>query len=100
MARKLVITRRAQSDLDEIWEYIAQDSFDAANRVEDEIHREIRNLVPFPGKGHLREDVNDKTLRFWKVYSYLITYRYDDASLTVVRVIHGARNIGHMLDRN
>ena len=81
MARQLIITPRAKSDLDEIWEYIARDSFDAAYRVEEELHREIRNLVQFPGKGHSREEVDDHTLRFWKVYSYLIVYRYDDVSL-------------------
>jgi plasmid stabilization system protein ParE len=26
------------------------------------------------------------------VYSYVIAYRYDDEKLTVVRVVHGARN--------
>jgi len=87
-------------DLDEIWEYIARDSFVAANRVEDDLHKEIRELLPFPGKGHTREDVQDRTLRFWKVYSYLVAYRYDDETLTVIRVIHGARNIRQCLSNS
>ena len=100
MTRQLLILPRARSDMDEIWEFIARDSFDAATRVEDELHREIRGLLEFPGKGHWREDVSDKDIRFWKVYSYLIVYRFNDVSLTIVRVIHGARNVGRSLGRN
>ena len=97
MARELRILSRARTDLDEIWEYVAQDSFSAANRVENELQQAIWDLVQFPGKGHTRKDIQDKTLRFWTVYSYLIVFRYDDQFLTVVRVIHGARNLGRWL---
>jgi len=36
------------SDLEEIWEFIAADSADAADRVIEEIQQAIRGLVPFP----------------------------------------------------
>ena len=97
MARELRILPRAKTDLDDIWEHIAPDSFTAADRVEIELQEAIRDLLQFPGKGHTRDDVQDKTLRFWTVYSYLIVFRYEDRSLTVVRVIHGARRIGPLL---
>jgi len=41
----------AFTDLTEIWEYIAVDSPNAANRVLGEIHEAIRALVPFPQLG-------------------------------------------------
>jgi len=47
----------AISDLEEIWEFIAEDSADAAERVIEEIHQAIRGLVPFPESGHMRTDL-------------------------------------------
>ena len=38
----------ALKDLDEIWEYIASESIDAADRVRDEIYDAIKSVVPFP----------------------------------------------------
>jgi len=46
-----------------------------------------------PGKGHTRNDVRAARYRFWGVRSYLIAYYFDDKTLTVVRVIHGRRNL-------
>ena len=42
----------ALADLDEIWEYIALDSLDAADRVIADFLTATRNLVSFPGMGH------------------------------------------------
>jgi antitoxin ParD1/3/4/toxin ParE1/3/4 len=42
--------------------------------------------------GHLREDLADEALRFWRVYSYMIIYRPDSQPLEIVRVLHGARD--------
>jgi plasmid stabilization system protein ParE len=44
----------AYADLDEIWEYIADDNLDAADRVLEEIFRTIRSLADFPHQGHNR----------------------------------------------
>ena len=63
-----------------------------ANRVTDAIEAAIRGLRDMPGKGHGRREVPDPTLRFWTVFSYVIAYRYDDYTLTVVRIVHGGRN--------
>jgi plasmid stabilization system protein ParE len=46
----------AFADLNEIWEFIAQDSVDAANRVLDEIQSAINILADYPLTGHLRSD--------------------------------------------
>jgi toxin ParE1/3/4 len=90
--RKLLIQPRARVDLLEIWHYIAKDSVVAANRVGQELDDAIRGLVLMPGKGHARSDVKSIHYRFWSVYSYIIAYRYDQATLTVMRVVHGRRN--------
>jgi plasmid stabilization system protein ParE len=42
---------QARVDLDEIWEYIAADNLDAADRVIAEILAAIRALIPFSRSG-------------------------------------------------
>lgn len=92
MTRKLLVRPRARLDLLEIWHHIARDSREAADRVGERLDAAIRGLVEMPGKGHTRSDVKVPRYRFWSVYSYVIAYCYDDDTLTVVRVVHGARN--------
>jgi plasmid stabilization system protein ParE len=45
-----VLHPEAYTDLDEIWEYIATDNLDAADRVLEEIYQTVRSLVAFPTK--------------------------------------------------
>ena len=46
--------------LTEIYEYIARDSVDAAERVRTEIYDAILGLTAMPGKGHRREDLTSQ----------------------------------------
>ena len=94
--RKLLIQPEARADLREIWHHIADDNREAADRVGEKLDEGIRGLVAMPGKGHTRADVKVSTYRFWSVYSYVIAYRYDDDTLTVVRVVHGRRNFRNL----
>ena len=98
--RKMLIRPQARVDLLEIWHYIANDSIAVANAVGDELETAIRRLAESPGIGHMRPDVREPRYRFWTVYSYLIAYRYDDETLTVVRVIHGRRNFRQLFRQN
>jgi plasmid stabilization system protein ParE len=97
--RRLLIQPQARVDLLEIWFYIAKNSRDAANRVSDKIDAEIRELLEMPGKGHTRADVKNPHYRFWSVYSYVIAYRYDEKTLTVIRVVHGRRDFRRLFRR-
>jgi plasmid stabilization system protein ParE len=90
--RKLLIRPQARRDLLDVWHYIARDSIAAANRVGVALDQAIRGLAEMPGKGHARPDASDPRYRFWTVYSYVIAYRYDDKSVTIVRVVHGRRD--------
>jgi toxin ParE1/3/4 len=97
--RKLLIQPRARLDLLEIWQYIADDSVASANRVTEKLDEAIRGLVAMPGKGHSRKDVRNPALRFWCVFSYVIAYRYDNTTITVVRVVHGRRDFRRLFKR-
>ena len=82
----------ASADLDEIWEFIAADSLDAADRVIEEILGAIEVLVPFPHQGHRRPDLTSRPIRFANSREYLVAYAPDEKPLLVVAVIHGRRS--------
>jgi toxin ParE1/3/4 len=83
----------AFADLDEIWEYIAQDNIDAADRVLADIHSTLTLLAGSPQIGHRRPDLTTRPLRFHVARDeYLIAYAADERPLWVVAVLHGRRN--------
>jgi plasmid stabilization system protein ParE len=89
---EFVLHPQAYTDLDEIWEYIAADSLDAADRVREEIYEAIQSLVPFPYVGHSRPDLTSQPLRFQSVREYVIAYAPEEKRLAVIAVLHGRRN--------
>lgn len=82
----------ADSDLDGIWEYIAEHNLDAADRVIADIRASIINLVAFPGMGHRRDDLTGRPLLFWPVRDFLIAYAPDKRPLWILAVLHGSRD--------
>lgn len=87
-----VLHPEAYSDLSEIWEYIAADNLDAADRVLDEIYQAITSLVRFPHTGYSRPDLTSQPLRFQIVRDYVIAYAPDEKPLAVIAILHGRRN--------
>ena len=61
----------AEQDLQEIWDYIAADSEDQADRVILAIRRGVRLVAEMPGIGHHRDDLPDLSLRVWTVFQLL-----------------------------
>src|SRR6267154_2122558 len=93
-----VLSPEARLDLLNIWEYIAQDNIDAADRVAGEIRNAMAALAQNPGIGHYRKDFADEPLRFWRVYTYLIIYRFESKPIEIVRLFSAYRDIRKLLD--
>ena len=87
-----VLHPEALADLEEIWEYIAADNLDAADRVLEELYEAIHGLISYPQQGHRRSDLTARPLRFQSVRDFLIAYAPDEQPLLVVAVLHGRRN--------
>jgi len=81
-----------RADLDEIWQFIAANNPDAADRLIAQIVEAIDALVSFPGAGHKRPDLTSRPLRFILVREYLIAYAPEEKPLWVVAVMHGRRS--------
>ena len=85
------------ADYLEIWEFIARDNLDAADRVESEIERAILRLVRHPELGHVRRDLTSRPVRFWPIYSYLIIYDPATRPFEIVRILSGYRDVATLL---
>jgi plasmid stabilization system protein ParE len=92
------LARRALGDLQEIWEFVSEDSFAAADRLIEDFYRTFQRLAEVPGMGHKREDLTGRDVLFWVLYSYLIIYR-SSQPLRVVRIIHAKRDVKTLLTR-
>ena len=94
------LTPLAKADIFDIWSYIANDSEDAANRVEQAIYDACAFVAEAPMRGHFRSDLATRPLRFWTLTrypNYTVVYRPEMAPLQIVAVLHGKRNIRRML---
>ena len=94
---RYVLSVAAELDLDSIWEYIAQDNIDAADRWISKLFDEFEALSRTPRMGHKREDLTSFPILFWPVSAYLVLYRVQDESVEIVAVTQGARNIPSFL---
>ncbi len=97
MTKTFKLSPEAQQDLYDIWSYIADDNISAANRVEKDIYDAMNKLSSAPFIGHIREDITEKSLRFWSVHSYMIVYNPETHPLWIVRVLSGYRDITDLL---
>ena len=82
----------ARDDLNEIWEYIAQDNLDAAERLVERIEELCELLATRPQLGRRREELAPG-LRSFPEGSYFIFYQPIPDGIEVVRVLHTSRDI-------
>lgn len=87
----------ARLDLLEIWEFIAADDLEAADRIISEIQKSAVTLAQNPNIGHSRRDLTSKPVRFWTIHSYLMIYLPDSKPLEIVRVLSGYRDVASLL---
>jgi len=95
--KRFVLTPRAKQDVNDIWDFIAADNMEAADRVLDALETAMLKLAKNPSIGHWREELADKGHRFVLVYSYLIVYRNETKPLQIIRVLHAARDVQSIL---
>ena len=88
------VTRRplAETDILEIWDYIADDSLTAADRWVDQLDEQFRVLATQPMMGRARNELAPG-VRSFPCGRYVVFYVPLDDGIDVVRVLHGARDI-------
>jgi|SRR5579875_1533541 len=91
------ISAEAQDDLFEIWQRIAEDSVDLANRIESEFYSIFESLSRMPRQGHERKDLTHRPVLFFPLYSFLVVYEPNSTPLRILAVLRGSRNLKRLL---
>ncbi|MGB9147462.1 MAG: type II toxin-antitoxin system RelE/ParE family toxin [Acidobacteriaceae bacterium] len=95
---ELIVAPTARRDMQDIYDYLADDNPDAADQVIEQLRQAFRHLGEFPGSGHSRVDLaGGRGLLFWSVGRYLVLYRVTASSVEIAAVLHGSRDIPAVL---
>jgi len=98
MAR-VIVTERAKRDLRRILSDLDERAgYGVAARYAADFKTAYRRLVSFPASGPTRPALGPKT-RIAIVLPYIVIYEHADDNVTVLRVLHGRRNITRDLIR-
>lgn len=90
---------QADSDLDDIWYYVASNSgsLDVADRFIESITDRFFLLARHPNIGRARDEDLRPGLRSFPVGEYIIIYRIEDEDVLILRVLRGSRNLPALL---
>jgi toxin ParE1/3/4 len=104
MARSVRISPRAVRDVLQQASYLAREATPSvARRFHKAVADAVTRLARMPAIGSPYESSNPRlaSLRAWRVRrfdKYVIYYQVSEESVTIVRVLHGARDIERLLD--
>ncbi len=92
-----VLSPRARSDLDEIWDYTAERwGLDQAERYIRAIQSAVESLAKDPTLGRGCDDIRPG-YRKYPVGSHILFYRLTDEGLDVVRILHRRMDVERRL---
>jgi toxin ParE1/3/4 len=93
-------SRKAEADLDDIWLYVANESgsFDLATRLIDSITDQFLLLSRHPYLGRARDNDFGVGSRSLAVGEYVIVYCVENDSISILRVVHGRRDLESLFD--
>lgn len=94
---QLLFTPLAERDLEAIADYIANDNPLRAITFIRELRAQCQRIVRSPLGYRLRSDLGDD-LRSCAHGNYVIFFNAADDSVTILRILHGARDILSTLD--
>lgn len=95
---RLIFSEFVEPELSAIWDYIAINNPDAADRFLDAAYDTFQELARMPGMGHTRTFTqarlrNLRSFRIQGFENYLIFYNPIPDGIEVFHVVHGARDL-------
>ena len=84
-------SRSADTDLLEIWLYVAQRSLTAADRTVARLRERCEMLANNRGDGELRPQIGPST-RVFSAGEYVLFFRPHADSIGFMRIVHGGRD--------
>ena len=100
MAR-LVVSPEASADIDEILDWLEREAGRVvAHRYAERFRAAFGHFMAFPEIGARRRKLH-ADMRIWAITPYVIFYRFDHntETVTVVRILHGRRDLTKTLFR-
>jgi toxin ParE1/3/4 len=93
-----ILSEFVEPELSAIWDYIAMDNLDAADRFIEAAYGTFQELARMPGMGRNRTFPqarlrNMRSFRIRGFENYLIFYRPIQDGIEVFHVVHGARDL-------
>jgi toxin ParE1/3/4 len=88
---------RAADDLIELWDYLADDNVARADAFIDDVDAKLNLLAEQPMLGRSREELAPG-LRSFPLGRYVIFYEVIPDGIAIVRVLHGARDLGPLFE--
>jgi toxin ParE1/3/4 len=86
------LTKRARRDVIKIWQHIAEDNEQAADRFIDLLMHYFSLLGDNPRAGRRRDDLR-QGYRSFPVGGYLIFYRITEPGVCIMHLVHARRDI-------
>jgi plasmid stabilization system protein ParE len=96
---RLRLSPYVPGDLEEIADYIAQDSPREAIRLLREFRSRMKEIAKQPALYQLRPEIG-KGARLAVMGPYVILFRIRSNAVRIERVVHGSRNLLRMLEEN
>lgn len=91
------LTEQAENELGEILQYVAQkDGVERALNVHGKFLGAFEHLAAMPNAGSRRMALTGDQVRWWTVFKWVVIYD-PGTPITILRVIHGAREFDRIL---
>lgn len=100
MARQVIWTESAWDDLERVADSIAVDSPYYAAALVQRVRDKARNLSIIPEAGAIVPELDDTQIREVFEKSYRLIYHVSDETVSVLGLIHGARDLAALWDRD
>ena len=94
---KIIFSNAAETDLEEIGDYIAKDNARRALTFVRELRVTAQDIGSMPRAFPLVPRYEHHGIRRRPYGNYLIFYRVDEARISIIRILHGARDYEALL---
>jgi len=88
----IVLLPRAEQDIEEIWFSIYLENQTAADDLVERLFQKFNLVASHPDIGSPRPNLGDG-IRLLIEHPYVVPYRHQNGVVTIIRVLHGARDL-------
>ncbi len=90
---KIKISRQAQKDMRQIYDFVSKESLQNAEMLIEKIILKIDTLSSFPERGKIVKEFSDPAIREINVYKFRIIYKISPRMLRIITIHHSSRLI-------